>query len=254
MVNVILEVILNNIEESDIEMVYFKGSAEKEWDSPVDYVPEMSDVDIHIQLKDDSFIEKYFNSVKETMEWSAEIEKIYLSQIKNPVHLPRPQIMILNKIMKDENFIPTPCSSVRVIFGKDYPEPVYPEDKVLRDIDSKRILEAEDFIERLPLRLIDRPGSYLRTVLREMTWRVSPCGPRVLSLLGMGVEEAWSINRTRIISTLRKYGNKELAEHYTDFYLHGWDYFLSNYKNSDAGRKVLLSGLKVLESSIDMVK
>jgi hypothetical protein len=29
--------------------LWFKGSAQKRWDSPLDYVPEISDVDIHVR-------------------------------------------------------------------------------------------------------------------------------------------------------------------------------------------------------------
>lgn len=31
-----------------ISHIWVKGSAQKRWDGPVDYVPELSDVDIHL--------------------------------------------------------------------------------------------------------------------------------------------------------------------------------------------------------------
>ena len=42
-----VEVLLDDIPSQEIRGIYLKGSAQKEWDSPVDYVPEISDVDIH---------------------------------------------------------------------------------------------------------------------------------------------------------------------------------------------------------------
>jgi len=48
------EVLLEEIPDPDIVGIYCKGSVLKDWDSPLDYVPELSDVDIHILFHDDS--------------------------------------------------------------------------------------------------------------------------------------------------------------------------------------------------------
>src|SRR5699024_3931053 len=40
------------IPDDQIEGIYLKGSATKPWESPLDYVPELSDVDIHLLLRD----------------------------------------------------------------------------------------------------------------------------------------------------------------------------------------------------------
>ena len=53
MVASIVEALLRQIPSSEVAGIYFKGSAQKRWDSPVDYVPEVSDVDIHVLLRDD---------------------------------------------------------------------------------------------------------------------------------------------------------------------------------------------------------
>ena len=36
-----------------LDYMYAQGSAVKRWDSPIDYVPILSDVDLHIHLTDD---------------------------------------------------------------------------------------------------------------------------------------------------------------------------------------------------------
>jgi hypothetical protein len=34
--------------DSKVRAIWFKGSAQKQWESPMDYVPSLSDVDIHV--------------------------------------------------------------------------------------------------------------------------------------------------------------------------------------------------------------
>ena len=43
-----VEVLLDRLPDGAVRGIYFKGSAQKAWDSPVDYVPELSDVDLHL--------------------------------------------------------------------------------------------------------------------------------------------------------------------------------------------------------------
>jgi hypothetical protein len=46
--------LLEMIPEQDIAGIYLKGSTLKEWESPIDYVAEVSDVDIHLLFADDA--------------------------------------------------------------------------------------------------------------------------------------------------------------------------------------------------------
>ena len=45
-------VLLEELGAAAIDGLYLKGSAAKRWDSLVDYVPELSDVDLHVRLSD----------------------------------------------------------------------------------------------------------------------------------------------------------------------------------------------------------
>lgn len=54
MVKTAKEVLLKNFGKN-IVGIYFKGSASKKWDSHIDYVPELSDVDIHILFKNQKY-------------------------------------------------------------------------------------------------------------------------------------------------------------------------------------------------------
>lgn len=186
------------------------------------------------------------------MNIQTKIENNYFSKIPNPLHLPRPQLVILNRLKKDENYIPSPQNTVSVLYGESQPEPNYNEPEKIRAIDRARLMSEEDFISASPLKLIDRPSKYLWDYMRTLVWHVSPTGPRVLHILGLSTEKAWSMNRTRIVSSLKEMGKYQIAKDYSDFYMFGWEYFLSGYSNSDSVRSMIISGMKVLIRGLDI--
>ncbi|GAH84219.1 unnamed protein product, partial [marine sediment metagenome] len=126
----------------------------------------------------------------------SKVETRYFSKESNPIHLPRPQLMVLNLLLKEEYFIPTSKSAVSVMYGKDYPEPDYSNDEKIKSIDRNRLLSEEEFLSQYPLRVIDKPSKYISESLRTLVWHVSPIVPRVLHILGISTKEAWSINRS----------------------------------------------------------
>jgi hypothetical protein len=82
----------------------------------------------------------------------------------------------------------------------------------------------------------------------------SPTAPRVLHILGVPFGKAWSINRTEIVSLLKEIGEHQLAQVYSDFYLSGWEYFLSRYSDNNAGRSSIISGVNALSSGVEIAK
>ncbi len=42
-----VETLLEQIPNDKVRDLYFKGSAKKRWDTPIDYFPEASDLDVH---------------------------------------------------------------------------------------------------------------------------------------------------------------------------------------------------------------
>ncbi|MHA1218961.1 MAG: hypothetical protein ACTSSN_13180 [Candidatus Heimdallarchaeaceae archaeon] len=88
-----------------IEYASSKGSATKKWESFIDYVPILSDVDIHIKAKDYSnfFVDDY--SFYESINLSEMYETRYLEKNPKFFHIPRTQIVKLNKMIDEPNFI-----------------------------------------------------------------------------------------------------------------------------------------------------
>ena len=254
MLEAFVEVLLAEIPKSAIEMIYFKGSAQKNWESPLDYVPEISDVDIHLLFTDDSSTEKYLGSTSKALHILSKVEKRYFLKTEKPLHVPRPQLVILNRLLREKDFIPTPKSVVSVLYGKDYPKPDYSDQERIRVIDCNRLIAEEEFLSAFPLKIIDRPSKYLWESLRAIVWHVSPLGSRVLSIKGISYEEVWSMNRTKIVAFLQELRERQLAQDYTQFYISAWDYFLSGYSDTDAGRKSLLAGVNALSKAVEIAK
>ena len=254
MVEAFVEVLLEEIPESDMEGIYFKGSAQKHWDSPLDYVPELSDVDIHLLFADDTAIGRHLGSIPGVTHIQSRVEETYFSKEEKPLHVPRPQIVVLNQLLQEEDYVPTPEKAVSVLYGKDYPKGDYTDQDRIRLIDCKRVLQEEKFLSELPSRVIDKPSRYIWDSLRALVWHVSPVAPRVLHMLGLPTEKAWSINRTEAVSYLREKGEDQLAQHYSQFYLHGWKYFLSKYSDTDAGRSTQISGVNALREALEISK
>jgi len=246
MVGAYVDALLRKVPKSELAGIYFKGSAQKRWESPLDYVPELSDVDVHILFGDDEAEAKYLGTPEQALELQAAAEAAYFAKVPRPVHVPRPQLLVLNPFINEADFMQTPAEAITVVYGRDYPEGAPLEPEKVKTLDAKRLAGEAEYLARFPMRVSDKPAKYLWEALRGIVWRVSPTGPRVLYLLGVPFADAWTANRTGVVALLEDLGESEFADRYTRFYLSGWDYFLSGYADHDAGRRALLAGIDVI--------
>ena len=241
------------IPEGEIRAIYLKGSVVKRWESVLDYVPEVSDVDMHVWFRDDASWPRYLGTVAQALEVQKGVEARFAARVPRRLHEPRPQLIVMNKMMAEhEGFLHSPRSTVSVLYGEEYPEADYGDPVTIRRQDSTRLIEEAGWVDRMPLHLVDRPGRYLREALRQLVWRVSPAGPRVLHVSGLDTEQAWSMNRTRATLALRDLGLADLADGYSAFYLSSWDYFLAGFTDSDAGRSAIQAAAQVLTESAEI--
>lgn len=247
-----VDALVGKIPEAEVAGVYFKGSAQKEWTSPLDYVPELSDVDVHVLFDDDEGAAKYLGTPEQALELQAAAEAAYFAKVPRPLHVPRPQLLILNSVINEPDFVQTPAEAITVLHGRDYPEGAPLEADRVRALDAKRLSGQAEYLTRFPMHAVDKPAKYLREALRGIVWRISPTGPRVLHLLGVPFAEVWTANRTRVVALLEDLGESEFADRYTQFYLSGWEYFLSGYGDHDVGRRALLAGIDVIRSGIEI--
>ena len=240
---------------AEIRGIYLTGSTVKPWESPLDYVPEISDVDVHVSFHDDGAWRQYLDTVPRALEVQSGIEACFARRIPQPLHLPRLQLTVMNQLMRERpGFVYAPQSTVVVLHGEPYPMDDYSTPDTIRRHNAADLLERAEFVRRLPLLAIDRLGPHARDLLGQLVWRVSPVGPLALHLAGLGTEHAWSLNRTRVIAELRNLDLDTLADSYTDFYLSGWDYFLSGFADTNACRAAILAGTRVLTEGAEIAR
>lgn len=222
------EVLFRHVPKSNIIGIYFKGSASKKWDSIIDYVPGISDIDIHFILKNPSKFEKM--SLDEAFKFSSELRDLYKKKNKKPAHFPIVQINLLNKLMKKDFYSPTPKEAVKTIYGKKYEEKkIILNDELKKSI--KKVKEDAPLGKEMPLKVIDKAGRYEK-YLQQLSWKISPCIPNYVFLKIKDYKKSWTMNRTELARTLKELGEEELAENYTKFYTEAWKYYISKSEKS----------------------
>ena len=136
-----LEQLLASIPESEIRGFYYKGSSKKVWESPLDYVPEVSDVDMHLWFHDDDAWHRYLDTVPQAMEVLKGVEARFRARVPEPLHEPRPQLIVMNKMLADiPDFVYSPRSTVTVLYGEKYPEGDYSDSDAIRRYDSENLV------------------------------------------------------------------------------------------------------------------
>ena len=242
-----------------ITVMYAKGSACKPWESDIDYVPVISDVDIHVR-----FITKDKNDplsllpVKDAINMTEKYEKLFFRRRKHFLHLPRVQIVNVNEIIKDPTFIFPRIEDILLVYGW-YDPPVQVSDKNIRESDKKRALsDLTDYLSILSEKTFDRSGMDYWIQLRSMTWRVSATPVRLLTQLldisQISPYEVWTWNRSRIVKELITQDLTSLAMSYQNFYLSGWKLFLSGFSETGHYREMLNYGHSVLSNCLNLIK
>ena len=245
--------LLARIPGDEIRGVYLKGSSVKAWESPLDYVPEVSDVDIHVRFRDDNAWRQHLDTVPQALAIQAGIEACFQERFAQPVHHPRLQLLVLNTLIAGlEGFVHAPRSTVTVLHGEAYPEADYSDPGAIRRFDAADLVEKAAWVKQMPLHLVDKPGIHAREGLRHLVWRVGPAGPLVLHISGLDTAHVWSLNRTRAAAALRDLGLGDLADAYRDFYLAAWDYFLSGFADASVCRRAILAGTRVLSEGREL--
>ena len=233
-----------------IEYAYAKGSATKNWDTYIDYVPVLSDVDIHIKIKEHSRFLDDDNSFHESVNISELYETRFLEQNPNYFHLPRMQIIKINDLEKKIDFVHPRITGIIPIYGKPKLTGNPPNDE-LRQIDMKNLLELGDFLPTIPMSMVDRTGLDLWSLVRRINWRVSPSPVRILTQTSSDPLSLWELNRTSITEELEKHDLHLISESYKDFYYEGWIAFMEDFTNSQSMRRIISNGFEVLKLCLE---
>jgi hypothetical protein len=219
-----VDALLERVPREEIVGLYAKGSAVKPWDAPLDYVPELSDVDLHVLVRDPARLEAGIGGLRGALDLQARAEALFFELFPEPVHVPRPQLVLLNALKDQPFYVPSVASTVCVLFGEPYPTATALDAAGIRRLDVAALLEHEGYLARLPWSVVDTPAKFLWGRLRELSWRVSPTASRVLSALGVSYAEAWGGNRSSAVRQLEALGEHALAAAYAAFYASAWEF------------------------------
>ena len=240
--------------QDDIEYIYAKGSSTKPWESQIDYVPQISDVDIHIKLFESNSSSLLHPNLETSLSLITEYEKRFLFQNRSLnrkyIHLPRVQIVILNKITIDLiNFTYPRIQDVKILYGN----PIFPQEvehDLVRKQDKEELLKLRETLQTIPESLRDRSGKYeLYIVLRRMNFLVSPTPVRLLTqaLMEENPYDIWTWNRTKITRELEELNFHSIATNYEKYYVIGRELFNEDFNNNEKFLSLISTGLKVLE-------
>jgi len=238
-----------------IECVYSKGSASKNWDSPIDYVPVLSDVDIHIHLKDnDGFFEGKEVPFEDALAMSKAFEERFYELEPEPLHFPRPQLVHVNEFLGEmENFVPPLIEHVHPIIGTPKQMPMPSTEKV-KKWDRENLLDLEVYLKEVAMSVVDRAGFDFWSQIRRICWRVSPAPVRLITQKHENPYEVWAWNRTQLTERLVDMGLDRIEHLYREFYMAGWNLFLSEFTDRHHFRRVVDNGLHLLHECVEFVK
>ena len=234
-----------------IEYAILKGSGIKTWESPVDYVPMISDIDIHMGTKDRVPL---FPETRGGFLYSLETNRLYEMKFKETrpdhLHLPRPQVVVMNESRGD--WLPERPEEVKLLFGE---VPLKPEESVehLRARDLNELAGLGPLLAQLPVQVIDRIDLEYYRVLRMLCYVVSPTPIRVLSQFA-DPKHMWTLNRTNVLRLLERSGFQGIAEPYREYYLTGWKAFTEGFRDNETMRQLITHAYDVLYASYDAVR
>jgi hypothetical protein len=225
--------------------LWLKGSSTRPWDSPLDYVPELSDVDLHYSLAGPVDL-----TTDALVSLHAEIDSRFAEAAPDALHTPRPQLLSIENVENIPGYLPCPVAAVRTLCGAVPQGPPADLDPgVVRRSEAGRLVSSggPGVVRSASLGLLENPGHHLFRTLRALAWHVSPVGGRVVAARTGDFERAWSANRTTLVTTLTAMGEIALAEAMVDYYTSAWRFFLSGWRDADSGRAAFRSAIAMME-------
>lgn len=245
MLGIVTRAISTRLPPASLRGLYFKGSASKPWQEPSDYVPELSDLDLHLWLRD-GVDPAPLTALPAALDFAREVGAAYAAACPDPAHWPRLQIKFLNEMLAQPGF---QASHAVNLHGEPYPgEPPS------RAQDRRALLEQAGAALTLGPSLFDKVGPHQFTALRALSWRVSPTASRLLHVLGGSPELAWASPRSLLVRALGELGQGEFAGLYRAYYRRAWDGFQSRWQDAAALQESIELGFEVLRLSRDIAR
>jgi len=244
--------LLNDFAKDNIEYLFTKGSSAKKWQTDIDYVPIISDVDIHVKFKDNKkkLLNKS-NAFDEASFFTGNYERLFYKSCKElnhkPIHVPRVQIVQLEFHGRKGYVVPPREQDIIWLQGKsDFPEEM--DHQTIREMDRKSLLNEKLFIDSIPETFFELSGLGYYTLLYRIGSRISATPIRLLTqLLDENPHNIWALNKTSIKKLLSEHNLTTIASSYEQYYITGWKLFESSFTDSELYRTMIKHGYYVLK-------
>lgn len=248
-INTALEILTDLLLDLGGEYAYAKGSAMKPWDSAIDYVPLVSDLDIHVYHPQglDTL------SLDQSLEFLQNYESRYCKSLPDAIHLPRMQLLDISSLYEHLDMVPPRQDQITTLFGNVNLPEMPPVHRIV-EIDRSKLLGLQKVVNDLPLMLLDRTDQELWIALRRLTWRVGPTPVRLLSQIHDNPIDLWGWNRTSIIEELKRQQYDDLAGMYTKFYELSWDLFEDRFQSPRLYHQLFIVANDLFVTSLDYLK
>ena len=254
-INLAIEVwkeMLNVSLPNEIEYIFTKGSSAKKWETEIDYVPQISDIDIHVKLKekrknllnlDDSFEHaSYFTTNYEDL-----FNEMCRGKKYSPQHLPRIQIVQLDLVKRKGYVVPPRDCDITWIQGNTtLPDEM--DHNLVRKMDLMNLQSESSFISSIPRTYMELSGLEYYTLLYKINSRISPSPIRLLTqILDTNPHDVWAYNKTEVKNKLIENHFEELARYYEIYYIQGWELFKNNFTDIELYQDMIKTGYYFLK-------
>lgn len=182
----------------DAVSIIWKGSAYKPWDGPYDFLPGLSDLDIHV-----------YRTSPVLNPWSAR-RRIFRELGSPPGNTPL-QLMVI-----DVGNLPEPWSlfhgGYRVLHGDAPPVPATTPDEVRRR-DREDLANARRQAETVAAGVVDRPDDQLWSYLVRTRWMYPSMLNRTATAAGLDPVDTWTMNRTALLDAVASIESLDPVRH-----------------------------------------
>lgn len=249
---------LNTRLPNEIAYIFTKGSSAKKWDSELDYVPVLSDVDIHIKLTEkrkrildspDSFEQASFFTTNYSKKFNQKCKEMN----HTPQHLPRVQIVQLD-LEKRKGYVvpPRECDVTWIQSKTTLPDEM--DHEQVRQMDLLNLQSEASFVKAIPNTYMELSGLEYYPLLYRINSRISPSPIRLLTqIIDENPHDIWAYNKTTIKSKLIEYKYQELAEYYEIYYIQGWELFKSNFTDIEIFQDMIKTGYYFLRNCLEEI-
>lgn len=244
------------LEDHGVIYAYAKGSAVKKWESKLDYVPYLSDLDIHLMTEEKFFSNDLERNVEKALEMTKRYENTYYQENPDNLHIPRPQLMPMHKLETLEFYVPPQYNTLRWLLGSENDVERHLEilDHKIKEFDRTNLLGEKEILQSFPYSLFDRVDLDYWQFLRRICWRVSPAPTRLISQYVDDSHTLWSQNRTTIYNLLIENNFDSISKPFKRYYELGWQLFDKNFRSDNLYREMIFAAFQVIHNSITEIE